>query len=171
MVGKGSPTVFSDAGRLNMVPDPMVQVVPGCLADIEDLPFRGTKKIHAALAPNTIARDQHSRVGWVRPVADGGTGVTKGEFYCDPVQYSRHGLGKIIYQGECFFKVHFPPPFAIRLGQHWHNSFGVRLLPPETSATGWLPPVARPRLPYLWLTSRIGLRLSDRATRNSSKGA
>ena len=171
MVGKGSPTVFSDAGRLNMVPDPMVQVVPGCLADIEDLPFRGTKKIHAALAPNTIARDQHSRVGWVRPVADGGTGVTKGEFYCDPVQYSRHGLGKIIYQGECFFKVHFSPPFAIRLGQHWHNSFGGRLLPPETSATGWLPPFARPSLPYLWLTSRIGLRLSDRATRNSSKGA
>lgn len=78
MVGKGSPTVFSDAGRLNMVPDPMVQVVPGCLADLEDLPFRGTKKIHAALAPNTIAGDQHSRVGWVRPIADGGTGVTKG---------------------------------------------------------------------------------------------
>ena len=129
MVGKGSPTVFSDAGRLNMVPDPMVQVVPGCLADIEDLPFRGTKKIHAALAPNTIAGDQHSRVGWVRPVADGGTGVTKGEFYCDPVEYRRHGLGKIIYQGECFFKVHFSPPFAIRLGQHWHNSFGGKLLP------------------------------------------
>lgn len=56
----------------------------------------------------TIARDQHSRVGWVRPVADRGAGVTKGEFYCDPVEYRRHGQGKIIYQGECFFKVHFP---------------------------------------------------------------
>lgn len=109
VLGKGPPAVFSDAGRIDMVPNPMVQVVPSCLADVEDFPLGRAKKIHAALATNTIAGDEHSWPAGVRPVAYGGIGVTKGEFYFDPVEYRRHGLGKIHYQDECFFKVHFSP--------------------------------------------------------------
>lgn len=102
MVGKGTSSAFEDYRCPDVIPHPLVEVVFGRLADVEDFSVGRDEKIHAALTTDPIPCSQHAEVCGVRPIADAWASRAKCHVHINAAKEAGKRFCKVPRCFKCF---------------------------------------------------------------------